>query len=310
VGLRSVGLAHGQFLLNDRPVMLRAVLEQGYWPASHYTAPDHGALREEVELILSLGFNAARIHQKVEDPRFLAWCDRLGLMVWGETGATYEFSGAAVRRLTDEWMDVVRRDMSHPCVVTWVPVNESWGVHQIGHDPAQQAYAGALARLTRALDPTRPVLSNDGWEHTDSDIWTFHDYEASGEVLRERYGHEDNLRAMLAGVGPAGRRMVIGLISGERPPVMVSEFGGISFATGPTIDGAWGYSGAEDADDFRSRFESVVSAVRDSPHLAGFCYTQLTDTRQEINGVCDENRKPKIPADDIAAIVRGGDRRN
>ncbi|WP_198664396.1 glycoside hydrolase family 2 protein [Jiangella endophytica] len=305
LGLRSVGLAHGRFLLNDRPVVLRSVLEQGYWPSSHYTAPDDEALRAEVELIRSLGFNAARIHQKVEDPRFLYWCDRLGLMIWGETGAAYEFNATAVRRLAQEWVDVVRRDRSHPCVVTWVPLNESWGVHQIAHDPAQQAYASGLARLTRALDPTRPVLSNDGWEHTDSDLWTFHDYEASGEVLRERYGDPERLRDLLAGIGPTGHRMLLGPSDGEPRPVMVTEFGGISYATGPTVDDAWGYSGAEDEDDFRRRFEAVVSAVRDSPHLSGFCYTQLTDTRQEINGLCDENRKPKLPAEDIAAIVRG-----
>ncbi|MCL3862135.1 glycoside hydrolase family 2 protein [Actinotalea sp. K2] len=308
LGLRSVQLDHGRFLLNDRPVVLRSVLEQGYWPTSHYTAPDHAALREEAELILSLGFNATRIHQKVEDPRFLYWCDRLGLMVWGETAGAYEFSPLAVQRLTREWVDIVLRDRSHPCIVTWVPVNESWGVQQIAHDPAQQAFATALARLTRAIDPSRPVLSNDGWEHTDSDMWTFHDYEASGDVLRLRYSDERRLEEMLAGVGPAGRRMVVGSVdgsAGDRPPIMVTEFGGISFATGPTVEDAWGYSGAEDADDFTARFEAVVSAVRDSPLLSGFCYTQLTDTRQEINGICDENRKPKIPAEDVAAIVRG-----
>lgn len=306
LGLRSVGLAHGRFLLNDRPVVLRSVLEQGYWPSSHFTAPDHEAPRAEVELILSLGFNAARIHQKVEDPRFLYWCDRLGLMIWGETGAAYEFNATAVRRLTQEWVDVVRRDRSHPCIVTWVPLNESWGVHQIALDPAQQAFASGLARLTRALDPTRPVLSNDGWEHVDSDVWTFHDYEPSGEVLRERYGDPARLAQLLGGIGPTGHRMLLaGADDGERRPVMVTEFGGISFATTTTVDGAWGYSGADDEDDFRRRFEAVVSAVRDSPLLSGFCYTQLTDTRQEINGICDENRKPKIPAEDVAAIVRG-----
>src|SRR5699024_11179597 len=121
LGLRTVGQAHGQFLVNDTPVTLRSVLEQGYWPTSHFTAPDHAALRAEVELILSLGFNATRIHQKVEDPRFLYWCDRLGLMVWAATAATYEFSATAARRLTSEWMDIVRRARWHPCRRTWAP---------------------------------------------------------------------------------------------------------------------------------------------------------------------------------------------
>ncbi|HZB96322.1 MAG TPA: glycoside hydrolase family 2 TIM barrel-domain containing protein, partial [Herpetosiphonaceae bacterium] len=127
-GLRSVGFANGRFLLNGRPYYLRLVLEQGYWPESHLAAPSVEALRHEVELTKALGFNGVRIHQKVEDPRFLYWCDRLGLLVWGEMANAFVFSPTAVERLAREWMEVVRRDYSHPCIVTWVPLNESWGV--------------------------------------------------------------------------------------------------------------------------------------------------------------------------------------
>jgi beta-galactosidase/beta-glucuronidase len=127
-GMRSVGFANGRFLLNNRPYYLRLVLEQGYWPETLLTTPDDDALRREVELIKELGFNGARIHQKVECPRFLYWCDRLGLLVWGEMANAYVFSPMAVERLTREWVDVLRRDYSHPCIVTWVPLNESWGV--------------------------------------------------------------------------------------------------------------------------------------------------------------------------------------
>jgi beta-galactosidase/beta-glucuronidase len=307
LGMRSTAVEGGRFLLNDRPLYVRSVLEQGYWPESHLTAPSLAALREEVELILSLGFNAARIHQKAEDPRFLFWADRLGLMLWGETAGAYEFSQDAVERLTHEWVQLVRRDRSHPSIVTWVPFNESWGIQHGAHDPAQQAYSLGLVNLTRALDPTRPVISNDGWEHTDSDIWSIHDYESSGEVLAERYGSQAAVDAMLDGFGPANRRVIT--VPRERvergQPVMLTEFGGVSFAPGTPFDDSWGYSTARDADDYRARIAAIFDAVNASSILAGFCYTQITDTRQETNGLCDENRVPKLPAGIISDIVRG-----
>lgn len=306
-GIRSVATALGRFLLNDRPYFVRSVLEQGYWPTSHLTAPSLAALRDEVELILSLGFNAARIHQKAEDPRFMFWADRLGLMIWAETAGAYEFSPDAVERLTREWIRLVRRDRSHPSIITWVPFNESWGVQHGAHDPDQQAFTLGLVHLTRALDRTRPVISNDGWEHTDSDIWSIHDYEASGQVLTERYGTRASVDAMLDGFGPAGRRMIVsGRKKNERgQPVMLTEFGGVSFAPDTQSDDSWGYSTARDSDDYRQRVSTILNAVNASSVLAGFCYTQITDTRQETNGLCDENRIPKLPAEVIARIVRG-----
>lgn len=304
-GLRSTGVGSGHFLLNDRPTYVRSVLEQGYWPTSHFTAPSPAALREEVELILSLGFNAARIHQKVEDPRFLYWCDRLGLMIWGETAGAYEFSTTAVQRLVSEWTDIVLRDRSHPSVVTWVPLNESWGVQHGAHDPAQQAFGLALVNLTRSLDPTRPVISNDGWEHTDSDLWTIHDYEASGEVLRARYGSREAVEELIRGFGPAGRLISVLREEPGDKPVMLTEFGGVSYAPGTPFEDSWGYSAASSADDFAARVGEILSAVRASSSLVGFCYTQLTDTRQETNGLCDEDRKPKLPVEDLRRIIAG-----
>ncbi|ROR73678.1 glycoside hydrolase family 2 protein [Bogoriella caseilytica] len=312
LGLRSVGTAHGRFLLNEHPVYLRSVLEQGYWPGSHFTAPSPAALREEAELIRDLGFNALRIHQKVEDPRFLYWCDRLGLLVWGETAGAYEFNALAVQRLTTEWVEIVRQYRSHPSIVTWVPFNESWGIQHGSHDPAQRAYAVGLTNLTRALDPSRPVISNDGWEHTDSDVWTIHDYEADGEVLRKRYGSRETLAEMIRGIGPAGRRLWLGAQDapalqslGSDEPIMLTEFGGVSFVTSEVPEDSWGYSTASDAADFEARLGAILQAVHASEHLSGFCYTQLTDTHQETNGLCDAQRRPKLPIETLAGLVRG-----
>jgi len=304
VGLRSVGSAGGHFLLNDRPLYVRSVLEQGYWPQSHLAAPDMAALRAEVQLIKDLGFNAARLHEKVEDPRFLYWADRLGLLVWGEIGSTFEFSATAVERVTREWMDVVRRDRSHPCIVTWVPLNESWGVQHIAHDPAQLHFAQALYHLTKALDPTRSVVSNDGWEHAESDLMTIHDYATSGASLGAAYRDVDTVASLIEGVGPVGRRMKL-LPHGESDqPVMVTEFGGVTYAPDSAIE-TWGYSTASSPEEFAERVRDLFVALQRSPVLAGICYTQLTDTLQEANGLTDQYRRPKLPLDLIREIVLG-----
>ncbi|HEV7950410.1 MAG TPA: glycoside hydrolase family 2 TIM barrel-domain containing protein [Glaciihabitans sp.] len=303
-GLRSAAVAGGQFLLNDRPYYVRSVLEQGYWPESHLAAPSAQALRDEVQLIKDLGFNAARIHEKVEDPRFLYWADRLGLLLWGEMGSTFEFSVEAVSRVTREWTDVVRRDRSHPSIVTWVPLNESWGVQHIAHDPAQLAFAQSLYHLTRALDPSRPVISNDGWEHAVSDILTIHDYSADPDELDASYQDLAAIRGLVEGIGPAGRRLQLVDRAVEGQAVMVTEFGGVSYAPQAAAD-SWGYSTASSADDFERRVGGIVGSIRRSPMLSGFCYTQLTDTLQETNGLTDANRVPKLPVEVIRRIVAG-----
>ncbi|WP_226925339.1 glycoside hydrolase family 2 protein [Georgenia thermotolerans] len=305
-GLRSVGATARRFMLNDRPYFVRSVLEQGYWPQSHLAAPSAAALRREVELIKALGFNAARVHQKAEDPRFLFWADRLGLLVWGETANAYAFDARAVTHLTTEWAALVRRDRSHPCVVTWVPLNESWGVPHAAHDPAQRHYGLALAHLTRALDPTRPVVSNDGWEHTDSDIWTVHDYTPDGATLRARYGTPGAIGELLDGLGPAGRRMRLTTEPDRGQPVMLTEFGGVSLAPASDPD-AWGYSTARDAADLRARLTEIFDAVNACAPLAGYCYTQLADTGQETNGLLTADREPKLPLGELRAIIAGDD---
>jgi beta-galactosidase/beta-glucuronidase len=305
LGLRSTAVARGRFLLNDRDVHLRSVLEQGYWPESNLAAPSEDAIEAEVRVITELGFNAARLHQKFEDPRFLYWADRLGLMVWSETPGAYEFSPTAVARMTREWLEVLDRDRSHPAIVTWVPLNESWGVQHIAHSPAQQAYARALADLTRAIDPTRPVISNDGWEHVDSDVLSVHDYEWRPEVVRQRYAGPDAAERLIAGLGPAGRRIVVGEDQREDAPLMLTEFGGIRFTPGDAGADSWGYSVAVSADDFRERLSGLLAAVHDSDVLAGFCYTQLTDTLQEANGLLTADRTPKLPMSVLRAIITG-----
>ena len=301
LGLRSVSVADGQFLLNDRPLHLRSVLSQGFWPQSHLAAPSPAALQDEVRLILDLGFNAARVHQKIEDPRFLYWADRHGLLLWGEAPAAYEFSPLSVARTTREWLEALERDRSHPSIVTWVPHNESWGVQHIAHDPRQAAFARGLADLTRAVDGSRPVISNDGWEHAGSDILTVHDYDADPSSLRERYGPGAASR-LASGLGPAGRRMTVGAEIDPSAPLMLTEFGGIKYAPDSS---SWGYSVAASPSQFESQLRAIYEALRASPTLAGTCYTQLSDTMQEANGLVDADRSPKLDVAVIRAIVSG-----
>lgn len=306
-GIRTVGIGDGAFQLNGVPYFVRAVLEQGYWPQSQLTAPDDDARRNEVALIKELGFNTARVHQKVEDPRFLYWADRLGLMIWGESAAAYAYSPRAVELLAQEWPRIVARDRSHPSVVAWVPLNESWGVQDIARSSAQQQYARGLASLIRAIDPTRPVISNDGWEHMDSDLFTIHDYAADPGVLLERYGSRDLARASVDRPGPQGRplsllRETSDAVREGRLPVIISEFGGVSFAGDA---GTWGYALVGSEGEFGERLRDLFGALNRSTGIAGYCYTQLSDTEQEANGLVTADRRPKLPVPFLREIVSG-----
>ncbi|MFF1484738.1 glycoside hydrolase family 2 protein [Streptomyces sp. NPDC058319] len=307
VGLRSTGVGRGAFLLNDRPYYVRSVLNQGYRTDTLIANSGTEELRREVELIKAMGFNAVRVHQKAEDPRFLYWADRLGLLVWGETGAAYEFGTEAVELLTREWLDLVRRDRSHPSVVTWVPLNESWGASDIPHESAQRHYSLALAHLTRALDPTRPVLSNEGWEHTDSDILGVHDYSADPAELTRRYGDAAAVDAVLAGPGPQGRvlavteRQLARYAAGDAP-LMITEFGGLSLRAD---EGSFSYTRTSSDTQYAALLGELFAALRDSPVVAGFCYTQFMDTAQETNGLLFPDGSPKLPLETIRQIVTG-----
>jgi beta-galactosidase/beta-glucuronidase len=301
--MRSVRARGGRILLNEHPYFLKMVLAQNFWPESHLAAPDADALRREVELVKELGFNGVRVHQKVEDPRFLHWCDRLGVLVWAEMPSAYEFSTITVHRLVQEWMEVVERDYNHPCVMAWVPINESWGVPGVAESPQQQELVRALFHLTKALDPTRLVVGNDGWEHVISDITTIHDYSPDGRVLQQRYGDWAAVEETVATVQPGYRAILVPGFARAVEPVVISEFGGLTLDAG--AGETWlGYGVVPDAASLLKNYRELVDALLDSPALSGFCYTQLTDTLQEKNGLLTEARRPKVEAREVRQVNR------
>lgn len=309
--LRSFSCDGGRFILNGRPYPLRLVLDQGYWPESGMTAPDDAALRRDVELIKAMGFNGARKHQKIEDPRYLYWADHLGLLVWGEMPSAYRFTQRSVERLTRQWLEALRRDVSHPSIVAWVPFNESWGVPNLPDNKPERHYVEALYHLTKTVDPARPVVGNDGWESLATDILGIHDYDAIPERLAKRYATHELLPRILKHERPGGRALVIEGRALAELPVVLSEFGGIALAPEVSTYGSaagtatWGYSGAGDERELGRRYRRLLECVRGLELLAGFCYTQLADTYQEANGLLYADRTPKFPLADIAAATTG-----
>lgn len=301
--LRAFAVDRDRFVLNGRPYPLRMVLDQGYWPDTGLTAPDDDALRRDVELTREMGFNGARKHQKVEDPRYLYWADRLGLVVWSEMPSAYRYTRRAVERVTREWSEVIRRDVSHPCVVAWVPFNESWGVPNLPESQREQHWVEALYHLTKTLDPSRPVVGNDGWESVATDVLGIHDYDPSPTRIAARYAAPDLLPKILARERPGGRALVLTGRAPAEVPVVLSEFGGIAIED--RFDKTWGYSTSTDERELADRYTRLLEVVRSLELLAGFCYTQLTDTYQEANGLLRADRTPKFPMEVIAAATYG-----
>lgn len=306
-GLRTVRTRGRRLLINGQSTFLRLVLQQGYWPESQIAAPSPEALKSEAEVILALGFNGARIHQKVEDPRFLYWADRLGLLIWGETANAFTYSERAIERHASEWREAVLRDRNHPSIIAWVPFNESWGVSQLGASAAQRHAVTAAYHRTHQLDGTRPVVGNDGWENTAGDFLTIHDYSWDPAVLDGRYSDESALERTLGSYFPGARPIEVGNFQNAGKPVLVTEFGGVSYA--PDDDSQWfGYGKVSTQDEYVAQYRALTNALHGSTLLAGFCYTQLADTEQETNGLLSDNREPKAPLDVLARITRGEDR--
>ncbi|RTE10247.1 glycoside hydrolase family 2 protein [Paenibacillus whitsoniae] len=290
-GMRKISIEKGKVLLNNTPIYQRLILDQGYWSDSHLTPPSEQALIDDIDAILAMGYNGVRKHMKIEDARFLYWCDVKGLLVWSEMAATFEFNDEAVETFTKEWVEIVRQQYNHPSIITWVPFNESWGIMQILTDRKQQKFTEGIYHLTKSIDPNRPVITNDGWEHTVSDILTLHDYVESGSEFLKRYADQSPIVSNDWAFNKGKYALAQGYTY-RGQPIIISEFGGIAFQT----DKGWGYGKQVVTEEaFIERFRSITQAIKDIDYICGYCYTQVTDVQQEMNGLLTEDRSPKIP---------------
>jgi beta-galactosidase/beta-glucuronidase len=309
VGLRDITLHAGVCHLNDVPIYLRMVLDQGYWSQGYLAAPSDDALRADVEWVKQFGFNGARKHQKIEDPRWLYWCDRLGLLVWEEMPNFREWSTQAEERLAAEWEKAVLRDSNHPCIVAWVPVNESMGFPGLKeHHPGQYAFIERMVSITRLADSNRPVIDNDGWEHSDiTDICAIHDYTPTARLLKERYVETIKGGHLPAHVWIDNKPLFVLGSRYRGQPIVLSEVGGFleipdKSTTGPRDMLFDFYSSWVTVGEFVTKYRDLMEGILDLKFVAGFCYTQLADIEQETNGLLTFDRRPKVAPKLIAEI--------
>ncbi len=303
-GLREFTVKKGLQRLNGAPLYIRGILDQGYFPGGWYTATSDEDLKRDIELTLAMGFNCVRKHQKAEDPRYLYWADKLGLLVWSEMPSGRVFSTELIHALTTEWLALVRRDRIHPSIITWVTFNESWGVWHQSNRREQRAFVEGIVGLTQALDPTRPVVGNDGWEYSAGDLWTLHIYE-EGSDLRSKIAELINKpESSVTGGDEEDPRRRVGALPGtdiKDLPILLTECGGIGFGQHGDNDFAYG-DRAITQNQLEERISGAVKIVLNIPNLQGYVWTQLTDIQQEINGLLYFDRSPKLPIDAMKKI--------
>jgi len=298
-GIRNVNIRGDKILLNGRERFLRLVLDQGYYPDGIYTAPSDDALRRDIILSKKMGFDGARLHQKVFEPRFLYWADRLGYLVtaeYADWGA--DLSNPMVREaLLDEWIQVIERDINHPSIIIWTPFNERIFKR---HDEHIVNFLRRMYRITKSLDPTRPVIDSSGYVHVETDIYDIHDYEQDASAFSSHYNQ----------FGQTGQCLRINCpeesAAYDGQPVMVSEYGGTWWNPGQSRGSkAWGYGERPTTTgEFLTRYMSLTESLLSNLRISAFCYTQLYDIEQEVNGLLDYDRQPKFDPREIKKVNR------
>jgi beta-galactosidase/beta-glucuronidase len=304
-GLRKFHIEGNCFYLNNKPIYLRFVLDQGFYPDGIWTAPSDAALKADIEMSMAAGFNGARLHQKVFEERFHYWADKLGYLTWAEFadwGRVHSFGNPqGVLNLEREWRDAVLRDRNHPSILAWTPLNETRGAAQNNYEAYSRSVESLIA-TTRALDPTRPINDASGYVHVETDIFTVHDYDQNPQTFRDRY----------AGVSPddptkAFVRFPEMSVPYEGQPYVVDEYGG-TFWTADHVHhpekagrgrNSWGYGKTKK--QVEDRIKALTDVLLNHPQISGYTYTQLTDVEQEVNGIYTYDRKPKF---DIARMKK------
>ena len=288
IGLRKISIENGKICLNDRPLFQRLILDQGYWNESGLTPPSAEALKKDIELSKAMGFNGARKHQKLEDPYYYYYAEEMGFLVWVEMPSAYTFCEREVKAITGEWQEIINVAKNFTSVIAYVPLNESWGTREIKTNKEQQNFAKSLYYLTKSLDNTRIVSTNDGFETVEeSDLLGIHDYDImSADEFPIKYnGNYD-------GMHPQGWALFADGHKYNGQPVLFTEFGGIAFVSDANGE-AWGYgNGAKNGEELCARLEQLIKGIAKT-EFQGYCYTQLTDVQQEVNGLLYADRTPK-----------------
>ena len=294
-GMRKIHISDGKVYLNNREYFQRLVLDQGFYPDGIWTATSDEALRHDIELAKAAGFNGARLHQKVFEERYFYWADRLGYLTWGE-GPSYGMNvnnEIAARNFLSEWLEIVVRDRNHPSLVTWTPFNETWD----SQDGTYPRFVRDIYAETKAADPTRPINDASGDDHVMTDIWSVHNYEQDGDKLKEQL-------ALTEGREPyrhSYEKEFLAVYGGQ--PYILDEFGGIGWMSPEERKHSWGYGNLpQTEEEFYSRLDKMVKAVASLEHIAGFCYTQLTDVEQEKNGIYKYDRTEKLDIEKVRHI--------
>ena len=291
-GMRKVEARGNRIYLNNQPYYLRMVLDQGFWPDGICTPEKVAEYEWDVQFMKDCGFNGVRKHQKIEDPYFYYYCDKLGLLVWAEMPSRYIYDEIGAMNIAEEWQRVVRRLYNFPGIMAWVPMNESWGVEQLRQGCKRaQAHLDSLYYLTKALDDSRLVISNDGWQQATTDIITIHEYTQNHEELTARYEHfrEDRHAAAFSHNFP----ILLPDYEYQGQPIMITEYGGVKVEE-QQAEG-WGYGvAAKDYQEMLERIKNLTFAILAQEEVCGYCYTQLTDVQQEVNGLATFDRKPKV----------------
>ncbi len=291
-GMRDVRVNGYAIEINGKPVYQRLVLDQGYYPDGIYTAPTDEDLKKDVEMSMAVGFNGARLHMKVFEPRLLYHADHAGYLLWGEfpNWGLDESNPASLLSILPEWLCEMERDYNHPAIVGWCPFNET-GVNR------NFRVFTTVYDATRAIDPMRPIIDSSGYVHARTDIFDVHDYEQDPAKLEEHH------RGLATGEGPVWENFPgkeTPYIEGQ--PYFVSEFGGIYWNLDEGKEAAWGYGTApKTIEDYYQRFEGLTKVLLDNPKMCAYCFTQLTDVYQEKNGIYAFDRRVKFDADRLKA---------
>ncbi|MBQ7383530.1 MAG: beta-galactosidase [Clostridia bacterium] len=294
-GMRNVSVSDdGAIVLNGRKIFQRLVLDQGFYPDGIWTASCEDELINDIKRSIAMGFDGARLHQKVFEPRFLYHCDKLGYIVWGEHGNWgLDISRAnAYKAFFPEWSEIVERDFNHPAIIGWCSLNETKANQD--NEFVRQVY-----ELTKRLDPTRPAIDTSGWLHVKGvgDMMDWHDYDQNPETFKARY------EAVARGEDV--------LVYAHRPRVFpifatfVSEYGGIKWDVNSNLGNAWGYGDApKTEEEFKERFKGLTEALLFNKFMTGLCYTQLTDVEQETNGLYTYDRQPKFDPEFFRSVLQ------